>query len=293
MDAVQLGLPEHGFRWEHEEYVDPAKRFARPRVVTVEIPPGRKQGSLFFLGEKSTGAKEPLYVRVPEGACGGDLMDVMVPEQCPLATKQKLNDENPRKTFWAVPAGVSFLEEVKARGGRLTVGVLEVTVKLPTVADLRRYSGKTGCFGGLSPQTKACCKCLIVLLIVSVVCAVMAGLIVGLNRGDSSGSSTYTNQWCSDYFGYSKSCEECPTKPSGVSYLVCWEDSHVTWSYMELYLRDATDDWAALGYNQYLWDNFQIPDAANKCWNELSSSQRAAAGRLGYTSQTWDFPYYC
>ena len=295
MDVVQLGLQENGFRWEHEEFVDPAKRSA-PQVVTVEIPPGRKPGSLFFVGAKSTGAKEAIYVRVPHGAQGGDLMDVMIPEQCPHTTKQKLNDENPRKTFWAVPAGVRFLEEVRARDGRLTVGALEVTVKLPTIADLKRYAGCCGCCKFLSPRAKSCYTVLGVFLTFAITIGVVWAAVLGSSSSSGSGSSnasTYTNQWCSSYFGLSKSCEECPTKPSGIPVLVCWEDSHVTWDYMERYLGDATDNWADLGYNEFRWDTFQIPAAANKCWYELSSVERAAATNLGFTSQYWDFPYHC
>lgn len=45
---------------------------------------------------------------------------------------------------------------------------------------------------------------------------------------------------------------------------------------------------AALGYNQKIWDNDKKPSTDAKDWDELNAAEQAAAKSLGYNASNWD-----
>lgn len=285
MDLVQVGPEGKGPRWEHEKFVDNSIPTA-PRIVTVGVPPNCAPGSMFTVGTEITGAAEPLQVRVPDGVQPGQPLEIMVPEDAsvPAAQQQVSTSDVPDPNAWAVPPGLDFYAEAQECNFQLTVGVLEVTVQAPTVTTV----------GGGGGDARVCCRVVCIIFFVLVFLAIVIGLSVGLTRAAGARSgSRISSQSCSAYYGLSVPCTECPTTPSGTSSLTCWEDSYVTWSYMDTNLGSATTYWTTLGYTASMWNSGTLSAAADKCWYELSSSERTAAINLGYTELLWNYPYRC
>lgn len=284
VDMVQV---ENGPRWEHEAFVDTSVPVA-PRVISVGVPAGCSPGSVFAVGPELTGTAEPIHVRVPEGMAPGQPMEIVIPTE--VTTKVQVPEAN-RDTInpnaWSPPPGMDFYMELQNHGFRMTVGVVEITVRQQAVA-------MTG--GGASPEGARCCRVVLFIFIFLIVFGLIVGLSVGLNSGARSNSGLlsgyYDGEYCTSYYTYpfGVSCTECPTIPSGSSSYVCWEDLSVTWSSMSSTVQSA---WVELGYSQYDWDNGYASTAAGKCWDDLSTDEEDAAQVLGYTELTWNYPYRC
>lgn len=63
-----------------------------------------------------------------------------------------------------------------------------------------------------------------------------------------------------------------------------WEDCY--WADLS---DEEKDLWAALGWNEKVWDSQEnVPASASTTWERLSSREQKAAAALGFSQTVWD-----